>query len=170
MIIDLSNELDVKAYLDTMVDFVDELTHIVYIDADEDINMKVAEFFTNTRTGGKLVLFVGLYDGMTDLMSQKDNYEFVFSLSVLRQVSDKKTETMLSMRKATRECLLNIIGKMVLDESQSREEKADIGWEWKREDERFIPSGEMGSVKAYGFTTSLELLVDVSSVLYKNLD
>lgn len=170
MIINLRNELEVKAYLDTMVDYIDNLNHVVYIDADEDINMKVSDFYSNTRTNGKLTLFVGIYDGMTDLMKQKDNYEFVFSLSVLKPIQDKRTETMLTMRKETRECLLNVIGKMVSDETQSREEKEDIGWEWKRDDERFIPSGEMGGASAYGFTTSIELLVDVSGVLYKNLD
>lgn len=169
MVVKLTDELKVKAYFDSMVGLIAGLTHVVYIDADQDTQVEVSQFYGNVRTNGGLVLFVGLYDGMTDMAGQKDNYEFVFSLSVLKQVQDKMTVTMLTLRKDTRECLLNILGKIAIDEQDSMEHEDELEWEWKRSDERFIPSGEMGNAKAFGFTTGIELLVDVSKAMYKNL-
>lgn len=164
-IVQLMDEVQVQDYLETMVGEIVNLGFVEYMDADDDIQSKVSKFFQNTRTNGQCVLFVGLYEGETNLGDGGESYTFDYVLTVLRNLPDQKNRSMLENRKVTRECLLGILGKIIADEDESRGEREDIGWEWQRNDESCVPTGEMGNMKAFGFTTSLRLVVDVGGVM-----
>lgn len=164
----IRDEIEMMAYFETFTQTIDGLGHVVYVDADEDVQKRVETFLSNTRLTG-MAMFVGIYDGDTDMDEHKSGYLFTGTMSVLKQTSNKTSLAMQEIRKATRECLLNCLGKIHLDSDETRQNDFENYWEFRREDKRFLPSGEMGNSAAYGFTINFEIYIEAGAVIYKNL-
>lgn len=163
--VQLTDEVSQLAYFNTFPATIAGLTNVCSIDADDNIVTKVRDFLTNERITG-MALFVGIYDGGTRFGQEKSQYVFNLTLSVLQQVEDTRSVTMAAMRKATRECVLACLGKIITDYDISAETLVPLRWHLERSDERVIPSGEMANAKAYGFSTNLEIVCDLGHIIF----
>jgi hypothetical protein len=168
MVVQLIDEVAIMDYFETFTDDIAGLVHVVNIDAAADPNKAISDYISSVKPTG-LMLFVSIHEGLTDLSIGKSGYEFSIMLNVVKQVSDIKRATMLQMRKVTRECLLNVIGKILNDQEDTRENDDEVLWEVKRSDERIVPTNEMGNAKVYGHNTGIEIYVDMGEIMFKNI-
>jgi hypothetical protein len=173
MVVDLIDEVAIMAYFEGLKERIPDLNHVVNVDAASDPNKAISDYITNmpgsNATTG-LMLFVSIHEGVTDLSLGKAGYEFAIMMNVVRKVADIKRSTMLEMRKNTRECLLNVVGCLVSDETETRQAKAEeLKWELNRADERVVPTSEMGNAKVYGHNTGIEIYVDMGAIMFNNI-
>lgn len=172
MIVQLIDEVAIMAYFESLIERIDGLNHVVNVDAAADPNKAISEYISNQQGSNAttgLMLFVSIHEGVTDFSMGKSGYEFAIMLNVVKKVADIKRATMLEMRKTTRECLLNVVGCMINDEAETKQNSTDeMLWELNRADERVVPTSEMGNAKVYGHNTGIEVYVDMGAIMFNN--
>jgi hypothetical protein len=145
------------------------LQEVVYVDAGDDIDKRVKDYLANTKVTG-LVLFVWLGEGGSSLGPGQSSFELRGLFCLLGQVPDKKSATLLGIRKKTRECLLNILGRIDCDMEEAMLSDFVDRWEFRQEDNRFLPSSEVAGTSSYGWLVSFELWIECGKVVYEGVE
>lgn len=164
----IRNEVELMAYFDGLVGEIDGLGHVVYVDAGDDIDEKVREFLLNTNLGGECVLFVWLGEGDMELRSGLSEFMMQGLMCMGAEAEDKKASTLLAVRTRTRECLLNVFGRVMVDEEESRLSDFDNRWEMKHE-AKFLPTSDLAMTNIYGWTVGFEVMVECGEVVFNGV-
>jgi hypothetical protein len=161
--IDLIDEVKIMQYFESLEGEITNLTAVINIDAAEDPHKAISNYISANKFNG-IVLFVSIHEGVTDLSQGKSGYEFSIMLNAIKKVPDIKRNTMLAMRKETRECLIQVLGHLMEYQEQYIQAMPIVKWQFARADERVLPTHEMANAKAFGHNTGIEIYADLSEI------
>lgn len=163
MAVVIKNEVDFKAYLTGLIgtEGFENLKAVEYIDANEDLDDWVGNYFENKYKGG-VVLFLGLYEGFFEDNGNYARCQLYGQLSMMVKYKQAEKDSKIIGRRDSRELLIRLLLHLK-GISQDKYLSGDVAghYEFVVDQNKLMPVGNVANVDAVGCLADFEMIVEM---------